>query len=323
MATIMMLTSGGHRGDATRCEELGVAAYLLKPIRQAELREAMSRVLGAMADNRATPMITNESIREGAAQKALNVLLAEDNKVNQKLALRMLEKRGHQVTVVENGLEALTAIQAEEFDLVLMDVHMPEMDGLEATRRLRAAEKESGGHQRVVAMTALVMKGDKERCLEAGMDGYLPKPIRSQDLDQALEQCMTERDGKQPEATQQEPAANQGAVDARDLMERIGGDREFLAELYETFREDYGKQMEAMNTALGAGDAAAMAHAAHSLKGALSNLAAKRASAQAADVEAAGKAGELAQAEAALRQLEPELDRVLQALSALCQEALP
>ena len=323
MATIMMLTSGGHRGDATRCEELGVAAYLLKPIRQAELREAMTRVLGAMAENRPSPMITNESVKENTSPIALKILLAEDNKVNQKLAMRLLEKRGHSVTVVENGLEALAAMQAESYDLVLMDVHMPELDGLEATRRLRAAEKEHGGRQAVVAMTALVMKGDKERCLAAGMDGYLPKPIRSQDLDQILEQYAVKIPGKDAEKSvpPRLPAAGESAVDARELLERIGDDREFLTELFETFRDDYSKQLEAMRTALGNGDAMEAAHAAHSLKGALSNLSAKRASALAAELESAGKEGDLQRVESWLRDLEPELTRVVDALSALCQEA--
>ena len=325
MATIVMLTSGGHRGDAARCEELGVAAYLLKPIRQAELREAIARVLGAMAENHTGHMITTQTLEESAGGVALNILLAEDNEVNQKLAKRLLEKRGHHVAVVKNGSEALEAIRAEPYDLVLMDVHMPEMDGLEATRQLRAEEMETGLHQVVIAMTALVMKGDRERCLAAGMDGYLPKPLRSQELDEVLERYAASKAAKVSgtEAAMGMPlTGGQKAIDGRDLLDRVGGDREFLAELLDTFRADHKKQLNAMKLALEKRDTEELTRAAHSLKGALSNLAAPTAAGLAAEIERAGRLDELPRAEATLRSLEPELDRVLSALSALCEEAL-
>ena len=187
-STIMMLTSGGQRGDAARCGELGISAYLLKPVRQSELREAIARVLNAKEQAGAIPMITQYSTQEnGASARGLHILLAEDNPVNQKLAIRLLEKRGHHVTVASNGRQALSALEKRSYDLVLMDVQMPEMDGLEATTLLREKEKLSGRHQAVVAMTALVMKGDRERCMAAGMDGYLSKPIRPQELDEVLD----------------------------------------------------------------------------------------------------------------------------------------
>ncbi|HKV23566.1 MAG TPA: response regulator [Candidatus Acidoferrum sp.] len=190
-ATIMMLTSSGHRGDAARCQELGVAAYLLKPIRQSELREAIARVLGAREQDGAIPLITRFSLHDAREPgNSLRVLLAEDNLVNQRLAVRLLEKRGHQVVVAANGLEALTALERQRFDLVLMDVQMPEMDGFEATEIIRKNEKGGEHHQPIVALTAHAMKGDRERCLEAGMDGYLTKPIRPQELDQMLERYM-------------------------------------------------------------------------------------------------------------------------------------
>jgi PAS domain S-box-containing protein len=193
-ATIMMLTSAGHRGDAARCQELGVAAYLLKPIRQSELREAVARVLGAREQEGAIPLITRFSLQETREPGAcLRVLLAEDNLVNQRLAVRLLEKRGHRVVVASTGLEALQALEKESFDLVLMDVQMPEMDGLEATATIREKEKSSGLHQAVVALTAHAMKGDREKCLAAGMDGYLTKPIRPQELDQLLETYAARR----------------------------------------------------------------------------------------------------------------------------------
>ncbi len=187
-ATIMMLTSAGHRGDAARCQELGVAAYLLKPIRQSELREAIARVLGAHQHDGAIPLITRFSLQDARESDAyLRVLLAEDNLVNQRLAVRLLEKRGHRVVVAATGLEALQALEKESFDLVLMDVQMPDMDGLEATVAIREKEKGSGRRQAVVALTAHAMKGDREKCLALGMDGYLTKPIRPQELDQLLE----------------------------------------------------------------------------------------------------------------------------------------
>jgi PAS domain S-box-containing protein len=193
-ATIMMLTSAGHRGDAARCQALGVAAYLLKPIRQSELREAIARVLGAREHEGAIPLITRFSLQDAREPDAfLKVLLAEDNLVNQRLAVRLLEKRGHQVVVASTGLEALKALEKGKFDLVLMDVQMPEMDGLEATAVIREKEKGTGIHQAVVALTAHAMKGDREKCIAGGMDGYLTKPIRPQELDQLLDIYVARR----------------------------------------------------------------------------------------------------------------------------------
>jgi two-component system sensor histidine kinase/response regulator len=190
----MMLTSAGHRGDAARCQELGVAAYLLKPIRQSELREAMARALGAKEQEGVIPLITRFSLQDGRDSSAfLNVLLVEDNAVNQRLAARLLEKRGHRVMVAANGLEALTALEKNAFDLVFMDVQMPEMDGIEATAEIRKKEQLGGKHQAVIALTAHAMKGDEERCLNAGMDGYLSKPIRPSELDAILESYVARR----------------------------------------------------------------------------------------------------------------------------------
>ena len=193
-ATIMMLTSAGHRGDAARCQELGVSAYLLKPIRQSELREAVARVLGAREHEGTIPLITRFSLQDAREPEAfLRVLLAEDNIVNQRLAVRLLEKRGHRVVVAATGLETLQALEKESFDLVLMDVQMPEMDGLEATVAIREKEKGTGLHQPIVALTAHAMKGDREKCMAIGMDGYLTKPIRPQELDQILETYVARR----------------------------------------------------------------------------------------------------------------------------------
>ena len=184
-ATIMMLTSAGQRGDAKRCREIGVAAYLTKPVRREELLEAILTALGTTAMNEAMPaLVTRHSLRED--RNHLRILLAEDNAVNQLLAVRLMERRGHSVTVAGNGKEALAALEKGSFDLVLMDVQMPEMDGFEATALIRQKERTSGNHLPVIAMTAHAMKGDKERCLEAGMDDYITKPIRPEGLAELL-----------------------------------------------------------------------------------------------------------------------------------------
>jgi len=195
-ATIMMLTSAGHRGDAARCQELGVAAYLLKPIRQSELREAIARVLGAREQKGAIPLITRYSLHDAREpSSSLRVLLVEDNPVNQRLASRLLEKRGHSVVVAGNGLEALGALEKESFDLVFMDVQMPVMDGFEATVAIRRKEGAGGVRLPIVALTAHAMKGDREKCLAVGMDGYLTKPIRPQELDEILRNYLERREG--------------------------------------------------------------------------------------------------------------------------------
>jgi two-component system, sensor histidine kinase and response regulator len=193
-ATIMMLTSPGHRGDAARCEKLGVSAYLLKPIRQSELREAIARVLGAREQKGTIPLVTRFSL--GAARNAsefLRVLLAEDNPVNQRLIVKLLEKRGHRVTLAGNGREAVEALQRASFDVVLMDVQVPETDGLEATAAIRMKENGAGAHIAIIALTAHAMKGDREKCLGAGMDGYLTKPIQPRELDKVLEKYFQHR----------------------------------------------------------------------------------------------------------------------------------
>jgi signal transduction histidine kinase/CheY-like chemotaxis protein len=185
-AKVIVLTSAGQRGDAARCRQLGVAAFLTKPVGQSELFDCIVRVLGPSGSG-AEPaaLLTPPTLREG--KRKLHVLLAEDNAVNQMLAARVLEKYGHRVTVTTNGRQALAALEQENFDVVLMDVQMPEMDGFEATAAIRLREQGTGRHLPIIAMTAHAMRGDQERCLAAGMDGYIPKPIRVQELIALLE----------------------------------------------------------------------------------------------------------------------------------------
>jgi PAS domain S-box-containing protein len=182
---IIMLISVGQRRDAVRCRELGVAGYLTKPIGQRELLNGISQALANELHRPAHPLITRHSPREGRTR--LHILLAEDNILNQTLAIRVLEKRGYTVEVAVNGRQALDKLKGESFDLVLMDVQMPEMDGLETTAAIREQEKTTGAHIPIIAMTAHAMKGDRERCLAAGMDGYVSKPVQIQELFEAIE----------------------------------------------------------------------------------------------------------------------------------------
>ncbi|MGO9641340.1 MAG: response regulator [Candidatus Acidiferrales bacterium] len=193
-ATFMMLSSGSQRGDAARCRELGIAAYLTKPIRQAELRKAIQSVRELNASEGGAALLTQHAAhQESEPQGHLRVLLAEDNPINQKVVTRMLEKRGHLVIHAANGREAVQVLERESFDLVLMDVQMPEMDGYEATAAIRANERGGTRRQTIFALTAHAMKGVEERCIAAGMDGYLTKPIEAKALDRLLEARMLVR----------------------------------------------------------------------------------------------------------------------------------
>jgi CheY-like chemotaxis protein len=190
-AAVMMLTSGGLRGDAARCKEFGVQAYLTKPIRGGELLKAIQTVLGGVEGSRQEkPLITQHILRETHA--GLRILLVEDNAVNQKVAVRTLEKRGHVVVVAGNGKAAAEATASEGFDLVLMDVQMPEMDGFEATAAIRIREQTTGRHIPIIAMTAHAMVGDKEDCLAAGMDNYVSKPLQFKELFAAIENTLNQ-----------------------------------------------------------------------------------------------------------------------------------
>lgn len=201
-ATIMMLTSAGHLGDAARCRELGISAYLAKPIRQGELLQAICGVLNLSTQKQA-PLVTRHTLRE--SRNRSRVLLAEDNAVNQTLAVRLLEKRGYVVSPTCNGREALAALEKEDFDIVLMDIQMPELDGFGATAAIREMERLTRRHIPIIAMTANALKGDEERCLSAGMDAYISKPIRTIELFATIERLL----GKSNEARASDEGENQ------------------------------------------------------------------------------------------------------------------
>jgi CheY-like chemotaxis protein len=180
---IILLTSAGQRGDSARCRELGIAGYLTKPVRQSELHAAIVAVLGARGKE--TTTVTRHSVREDRAQ-GQRILIAEDNVVNQQVIRRLVERQGHTAIVVDTGTKAIAALDEGEFDAVLMDVQMPEMDGFEATAEIRRREQLNGKRHTIIAMTAHAMSGDRERCLSAGMDDYLSKPIGLAQLNAAL-----------------------------------------------------------------------------------------------------------------------------------------
>jgi CheY-like chemotaxis protein len=182
-AAIVMLTSGEHRSDRARCKELGVLAYLTKPVRRAELRAAIAgAVLVEARGSVGKTALRRDPVPERKRLPGHHILLTEDNLVNQRVACRILEKAGHTVVIANNGREALRILEGQTVDLILMDVQMPEMGGFEATAAIRDKERHLGVHTPIIAMTAHAMSGDRERCLDAGMDGYISKPIQPREL---------------------------------------------------------------------------------------------------------------------------------------------
>jgi len=257
-AVVMMLSSGDRQGDATRCRKLGVARHLIKPIKPSDLLDAILTALaGAAADQRRQ----DGASAAGPASAPLRILLAEVNPVNQKLAVRLLEKRGHQVVVASNGREAVRAVEEQVFDLVLMDVQMPEMSGLEAATAIREREKETGGLIPIIALTAHAMKGDREECMAAGMNDYLSKPIQPQELYEAIARLA--RPPAEPV-----PAADQ--IDRRPALARAGGDPELLRDLIELFLDDCPKLLAEIDTAVLRRDSLTLQRCAHRLKGEVS-----------------------------------------------------
>ncbi len=249
--------------------------------------------------------------------RPLRVLLAEDNPVNQELALRLLERRGHTVTVAETGREALAALEQHSFDLVLMDVRMPEMDGLEATAAIREREKSSGAHLPIVAMTAHAMKGDAERCLAAGMDAYFAKPVQPKELLETLERLATAHAAAQPQGDTGAPAP---LLDKAAVLDRVGGSEKFLRKLIRIFLKDYPQRTAAMHTALAEHDAETLATAAHALKGTASIFGATEVVETSRQLEAFGRAGDLHAARKSLATLDEQLGRFNRALEALAAE---
>jgi PAS domain S-box-containing protein len=335
-AILLLLSSAGTAGYAARCRELGIAGCLTKPIKQADLWKAILEALGVPV---APGKVESTQAPAGPGPRApLRVLLAEDNPVNQKLAITLLQNQGHGVEVVADGEAALAALERELFDVVLMDVQMPGMDGLEATRRIRAREG-SGPHIPIIAMTAYAMKGDRERCLAAGMSDYLAKPIHGTDLLRALAAVVpvvSEPNGTSvaqeavgPRGSDNPPLAPSGAEKnitgsapgwPAELAE-VEDDRELVRELAAVFLGEYPKWLGELRSALAEGDGERLQLTAHTLRGSLSIFAAKAADAAASRLEKLGCAGQLAGAGEALAAVVEEVERLRPVLAGIARPA--
>jgi CheY-like chemotaxis protein len=310
-AKILMLTSGARRGDAQRCRELGISAYLLKPVTQAEVRSALLTLSGrGSARGGAVSSLLSEAIVRETSRK-LHILVAEDNAVNQTVVLRVLKRMGHTFALAQNGEEALAlaTTNSEKFDLAFMDVQMPEMDGLAATRAIREYEKSSGVRLPIYAMTAHAMKGDRDRCLSAGMDGYITKPIRFGDVEKILSGvseagAATSRD---VQAISAPGGAGRVVWRKSDVLDGLGGDENLLQEICSIFLQESPKLMQKLREGIAARDSEAVAHAAHSLKGELVYLSNQEAALAASELEDMGHEKNLSRAGEPFSLLEREL----------------
>ena len=287
---ILMLTSGGRPGDAERCRELGISAYLLKPVMKADLHNAILTVMGHGPSDKAPlpALVTRHTLRESS--RKLHILVAEDNAVNQAVVLRVLEKMGHTSVLARNGKEAFTLAFSQKFDLAFMDVQMPEMDGLAATEAIRQREKSSNTHLAIFAMTAHAMKGDRERCLQAGMDGYIMKPIRFGDIEKTVSSFSSAQPDSSPSPS---PKASWGRAEA---LERLGGDEDLLRELCQIFLDESPKLLQKLREAIAAADSEGVMRAAHTLKGELGYLGVAKAVQAARELEDMGHEKNLSRA---------------------------
>ena len=313
-ATLMMLSSADRRENAARCHELGVDAYLTKPIRRAELLNSILSAVHAEPAGESGATTASQSI--GPCARSLRLLLTEDNLVNQKLAKRLLEKRGHAVVIAGNGCEAVQALRQERFDVVLMDVQMPEMDGFEATKMIRARERDTGEHVPIVAMTAHAMKGDRERCLEVGMDGYISKPLNPAELFEAVEGLVNVAESVRPEGPHM-PDGTSPAFDPSAAINTVGGDVGLLREIIDVFFDEYPRWLTEIRDSVAREDAAVVRRVAHTLKGAVSTFGPTRASDLAQKLESMGHDQDLAGAGEVMLQLEQAIRDLRPALEAL------
>lgn len=355
----IVLSSIGCHGDEVRCRELGVKGYLRKPIKQSELLNTILTVLDKPL-RRADSSPSDLSRSTHKSKQQLHILLAEDKLVNQNFAVTLLSNWGHKVVLANNGEEALAAWAADSFDLVLMDVQMPKMDGFEATATIRTKEKETGSHIPIIAMTAHAMKGDRQRCLEAGMDDYIPKPINQKKLFEVIEQIIqtptinikgasakkhprkehlfscgkVETDVSQQETrkltnfpaftdTETKEFTNQGdspVLDKDALMNHVDGNLQLLKKMIAGFLEDCPRMTSEIRQALDSGNSEGLWHAAHGLKGSVSHFSANFAYEAALNLERIGRAGKMAEAKQAFAVLEKEIERLEPLLAALEEE---
>jgi signal transduction histidine kinase/CheY-like chemotaxis protein/HPt (histidine-containing phosphotransfer) domain-containing protein len=321
---LVMMTSLGQRGDVRRLEEIGFVAYLTKPLRHSDLFDSLTAVLTGETRKAGRKILTRHSIRE-IRRSNVRILLAEDNIVNQQVAFGILKKLGLRADAVTNGAEAVKAMEAIPYDLVLMDCQMPEMDGYEATARIRDPQSQVRNHDiPIIAMTAYSMQGDREKCLEAGMNDYLSKPVVPQALAEMLEKWLAdekETTGQAPEPRETEGRAPNGkeetvfpVFDKAALMERLMDDEDLAQTVIATFLEDIPRQIETLKGYLGAGDAPGAERQAHTIKGASANMGAEALRETAFEMEKAGKAGDLEAAKVRMADLEKEFGSVNEAM---------
>jgi len=328
---LILLTSMGLGGEAEQAKRAGFSAHLTKPVKQSRLYDAIATVMGSeLIEEKAqrrrgyeAPIVTGHSLEEEAPAHSrerlwrAHVLVAEDNQVNQKVAVRMLEKLGYQADVAANGLEAVEALSHIPYAAVLMDVQMPEMDGYEATAEVRRREG-NGRRTPIIAMTANAMQGDREKALEAGMDDYVPKPVKPEELEAVLERWVSE--DREPEKKATVSAADDGSTTPngsvdyskleglRELQEE--GEPDILEELIELFLADVPPQLVALREAVEAGDAHSVERIAHTLKGTCGNMGAVRMESICAQLEERGRSEDLAAAPVRVSRLEEEFGRV-------------
>jgi CheY-like chemotaxis protein len=336
--SLIMLTSAGEQGESARCRELGVAGYLMKPVAASDLRRVIETVVKQLAlpvpDEAAadtapvavdvpapTPMPATVAPAEPAAPlivgRQFRFLLAEDNPVNRTIGTRMLTKHGHVVVSVENGVQAVEITATEQFDVILMDVEMPVMNGFEATAAIRARDAQAGGRRTpIIALTAHTMQGDRERCIEAGMDSYATKPIQPTELFATVEALLNTYP---PEVSMSStPASSEAPVlDRTALYEQVGDEADLLLKVIEMFRNDSVQVVAKLETALANDDASEVQQGAHRVKGALLTLGAKAAAEVAMHLEHMGRAGDLTNGTARLAQLREELTRLAPELDAV------
>ena len=315
-ATIMMLSSSGEFGDQARCATLGISVYLTKPVYAADLLAAIERAIGANP-SAAAPLVAKSragGLALGAQDRRSRILLVEDNVVNQRVASGLLARRGHQVVVAHDGLEALALLEHESFDLVLMDLQMPVMGGLEATVEIRMRERVTGQHVRIVAMTAHAMNSDRERCLAAGMDGYLSKPIHPPTLFAVVEQ---DGDGGVVQTTVAPPVT----FDQDALLRRLSGDRDLMTEVIGVFLEQLPVRLAAIREAVTSRNADALEEAANALKEAAASLSAGGLSDASRALERLGAESQMDGADAAWQHLSVEASKAIDVLRRLVQSA--
>jgi signal transduction histidine kinase/CheY-like chemotaxis protein len=316
--TVMMLSSSGLRGDVIRCRKLRVAAYLTKPIGEKELRDAVVAALGGeIADRDQQPLqvVTRHTLRE--SRPAQCVLLVEDNTVNQKVAVTLLQKHGYKVVVANNGEEALAAVDQQRFDVLLMDLQMPIMGGFEATAAIRAREGKTGDHLPIIAMTAHAMKGDREKCLEAGMDDYVAKPFKIKELMGIIARLTTGAVEEEYLVSQPPETPATKAFDPQQALAQFEGDTAVFGAVVSVFFDEIPKHLDALAKDVEAGNCESLARSAHTVKGMLSNFAAEAGVQAALRLEQAARAGDQRKAKEAFSGLEQAIEQLKTELASL------